>query len=243
MIKVESLDCKRFQKVAGADLSALDQDLLEHAEVCSDCDHFLEEAKRFDLLLSAAIKVDVPDVLEANLLNIADKPSAAFSSGGSSRAPRFMALAASVLLIVGGSFMANKLLLQPSQPLEQVVLSHIESEPKMLTLASFTPAAQVQSQLLNFGVRLTEPLRHVSHLELCDIGDTQGLHIVMKGEKGPITLLLLPTVKSETVRSFSEGRWTGYIKPAEQGTIAIVAELGEPLDEINHSLLNTIHWL
>ncbi len=239
---MESLDCKRFQKIAGADLNALSHDLLEHAESCRDCGHFLEEAKGFELLLSAAIKVEVPAALEANLLKIADEASTG-SSGGSSRAPRFMALAASILLIVGAGFMANKMLLQPSESLEQVVLSHIESEPKMLTLASFTSAAQVQSQLLNLGVRLTEPLRQVSHIELCDIGDTQGVHIVMKGEKGPITLLLLPTVKSETIRSFSEGRWVGYIKPAEQGTIAIVGEVGEPLDEINHSLLNTIHWL
>ena len=79
---MESLDCKRFQKVAGADLSALDGDLLEHAEICGDCGHFLEKAKGFELLLSAAIKVEVPAALEANLLNIADKPNVG-SSGGS----------------------------------------------------------------------------------------------------------------------------------------------------------------
>gem|GEM_PF-1086101 len=239
---MDSLDCKRFQKTAGADLNALDQSLLAHVEGCADCDAFLKKARRFDKSLAAAIKVDVPNDLIQKLLHNADEVGSG-QAGGSNRFPRFMAVAASVLLIVGASFMVNRVAPVPTQSLEQVVLSHIEAEPKMLTLASFVPDDVAKARLLDFGIEMKRPMGKVSHIELCDIGETQGVHIVMEGEKGPVTLLFLPTIPSQTTRFFSEGRWVGYTAPAGEGTLAIVGEVGEPLEEIDSSVRDAIKWL
>lgn len=239
---MDSLDCKRFQHAAGADLSELDPVLLAHAENCDDCSAFLEEARCFDELLRGAIKIDVPDDLIQKTLRHKDEVQPE-SSGGTSRFPRFMAIAASVLLIVGASFMANRIVQPPEQSLEQIVISHIEAEPEMLTLANYVPDDSASARLLDYGVLLRESMGKLSHVELCDVGDTQGIHIVMKGEKGPVTLLLLPTIKSQAASHFSEGRWIGYSEPVGSGTVAIVGVVGEPLDEVKKRVRKAIEWL
>lgn len=237
-----SLDCKRFQKIAGADIAALDQALLAHSEKCEGCAGFLISAEAFDVVLNEAINVEVPADLNSRIETRLDveKPD---RSGSARHVPRYMAIAASLLLIVGVSFLANNISQLDNPTLEQVVLSHINSEPEMLTLASYIPQDDLKKSLLDFGAKLQHPMAKVSHVELCDIGDTKGIHLVMKGEKGPVTLLLLPTIKSKSTHSFAEGRWVGYTEPLGQGTIAIVGEPGEALDKIDASVRDAISWI
>jgi len=239
---VNSLDCKRFQKIAGADLSALDEPLLVHAESCDDCAGFLTSARTFDALLGKAINVEVPVDLISKIESQPDE-SSSVRSGSAKRTPRYMAIAASLLLIVGVSIISNNLSQSDNPTLGQVVLSHINAEPEMLSLASYIPEDDLKKSLLNFGAKLQQPMANVSHVELCDIGDTKGIHVVMKGEKGPVTLLLLPTIKSKSSSSFAEGPWVGYTEPLGQGTIAIVGEIGEPLDKIDASVRDAISWI
>jgi hypothetical protein len=239
---VSLLDCKRFHKIAGADLTALDQALLAHSEKCEDCARFLVSAQAFDVILSEAINVEVAADLNSRIETRLDVESSEHS-GSEKRTPRYMAVAASLLLIVGVSFLANNLSQSDNPTLEQVVLSHINSEPEMLSLASYIPQDDLKKSLLGFGAKLQQPMANVSHVELCDIGDTKGIHLVMKGEKGPVTLLLLPTIKSKLTHSFAEGGWVGYTEPLGQGTIAIVGKQGEALDKIDRSVRDAISWI
>jgi len=55
-------------------------------------------------------------------------------------------------------------------------------------------------------------------------------HLVVQTDHGPLTVMVLAHVKSDTKETFSEGKYRGIVLPAGSGSIAVVAHKGQEFD-------------
>ncbi len=67
-------------------------------------------------------------------------------------------------------------------------------------------------------------------------------HLVIQGERGPVTVLLMPEEPVDAPVSLEDETSHGVILPVGGGSIAIVAPRGEALERIEESVLNSVAW-
>lgn len=234
------MDCERFKIAFTAGPRELDLGLAAHADDCLDCAKFAESIIDLDRKLLACMNVEVPQALAATLKEIPKysaktKPSW-FIFGG-------FALAASFLLGIGVSSVYRQGLIFQPATLQQVVYKHILHEPQALNAVFPVQDAVVNTTLKEFGVSLEKPLGDVMHVRLCPIGDTFGLHLVVQGQRGPVTFLFLPTKTLDKPLKIAQEGFVGYIKPSLPGIVAVVGEKGESLRETEAVVRGALKWL
>jgi hypothetical protein len=64
----------------------------------------------------------------------------------------------------------------------------------------------------------------------------------MQGEKGPVTILLMPDEAVAEAVPFSDARTRGIILPVGNGSVAILGERDEQLENIQNSILQSVMW-
>ena len=148
-------------------------------------------------------------------------------------------LAASLLLNVG---LAVKLLLpeERTPSLEQAISAHMENEPYALTGQARSVA--LAAVLKPLGAKLEGDLGEVSFANLCAILKRPAAHIVLAGEQGPVTVLLLPERKVAQRKRFKVGRWAGLAVPMTRGSAIIVGEPQEPLAATATRVRSAVRW-
>jgi hypothetical protein len=67
-------------------------------------------------------------------------------------------------------------------------------------------------------------------------------HLVIQGEKGPITLLLMPDEMVDGASTFMGEGVDGIILPVGNGSIAIIGEREENLAEIEQKVMDSVEW-
>jgi hypothetical protein len=76
----------------------------------------------------------------------------------------------------------------------------------------------------------------------CKINGREVPHLVMQGEKGPITILLMPFEMVDMPIKLSGQSIEGVILPVGNGSIAIIGERGEAIDEVGTRVTDTVKW-
>ena len=67
-------------------------------------------------------------------------------------------------------------------------------------------------------------------------------HLVMQGEHGPITLLLMPDETIDVARTFMGERVTGVLIPHGGGSIAIIGGNEGDLAEVKERVVDSVEW-
>ncbi|MGR9106210.1 MAG: DUF3379 family protein [Gammaproteobacteria bacterium] len=234
------IQCKRFQKQFSAAPAVANPVYTEHIEHCAECAAFARQIMLLQKRLLAVMEVQIPASLQQRLQEIPRRERKRslrnFSLGT-------LALAAS--LITGIGLYRFGWLHLPAEPsLNEVVYEHIIHEPQALNAVSPLKQAIVNTTLKDFGVTFADAeFGEVLYVTLCPIGDTHGLHLVVRGRQGPVTLLFMPTKSIAARTPFDQGEFAGYIEPAEVGLVAIVGEKGETLERYEHAVKYAVHWL
>ena len=151
-------------------------------------------------------------------------------------------MVATVILVVGLASIHLSNPLYESQ-LTEFVYEHIIHEPEALAASKSVKQAVVRATLSDFGIALKSPIGKITHVRLCPIGNTHGLHLVIQGINGPVTLLFMPTVQINQKIPIKQYEFIGYITPTEVGSIVIIGGENEPLENIETKVVNAIEWL
>ena len=96
--------------------------------------------------------------------------------------------------------------------------------------------------LSQFGAELDRAVGRVSYASVCRIGRQTGVHVVVPGQQGPVTILIMPgeyVMRRSQVRS---SRFSGVIVPTKKGSMAIVGQKLEPVDEVAERMQRAIVW-
>lgn len=133
---------------------------------------------------------------------------------------------------------------EPS-PLPADVMAHVHHEPGALVRTDRpVPAPEMEEVLRQAGAEMTQPVGLVTYVKLCPFRGRMVAHFVVQGERGPVTVLLLPHENVVTTMPVREEGFVGTLVPLEiGGSIAVVGETDEEsLDAIRDRLVAAVRW-
>lgn len=238
------MNCLEFRSRLSTDPRDRSADLLAHRATCPACTAYAQQAARFEAHLAEAARLPVPPTLAARLvLN---------QTIHHTRRRRMLALAATVLLALGAG--AGAWRLWRPVPLEEIVVGHVLEERELLTATGIASPTQVTSVLRATGLAARaeigesangaslpraprlDPIGEVRYAGVCPIGRHAGGHLVLSGDRGPITVLLLPKEPVTHRHTLAAHGFSGVILPLGAGSMAIIGVPGENLESVERRL-------
>ncbi len=218
------MNCDEYQRTKMSDPDFEDADVKAHEQSCRICQEFTAELVVLDTSLIDAMQVPVPASLHDHL---EDTPLVKRKQG---------------MMTIGYAAMASLLTLfaiyffttvQSPPPLSNVLLTHIEKEPFALTTVMDYQPADVKATFASVGVDANQPIEDVRFIKRCFIKGELVAHMVIEGEKGPVTVFVMPNVKARNVMDFKGEQLQGKLVPiSTKHSMAVIGYLGEPLQAI-----------
>lgn len=213
----------------------------EHVERCADCHAYREELFALDRLAEKALSIPVPPLAMPELPDI-DTSNTVSMSRRRRKPLTWLAMAAGVAAAaVLGFRMLGSGLDYPS--LEAEIIAHLDHEPYALRVTDKAVSESRLERVVPANVaRLDQTAGLVTYAQSCEINGHTVPHLVIQGERGPVTILLMPEEAISEARPLSGERIEGVLLPVGNGSIAIIGEIGENLDRIETSVRNSITW-
>lgn len=187
---------------------------------------------QFDALLETAFRVPVP-------------PAAPPRRRSGGHWPALAAIAATLVLAAGAWFGLHTA--GPGSNVSRLapeIIAHIHHEPAALVVSARTvPDAEFGAVLSRGGATLHGPVGQVSYAKLCPFRGQTVAHFVVQGERGPVTVMLLPDEDISAAATIDEDGFKGTIVPIDGGgSMAVVGQPDEDLEVIRDRLLQAVRW-
>ncbi len=230
------MDCLSFRRSILADPGSNDDAIVEHADGCKHCRDFRADIRRLDASIIQAIKIPVPESLPAKiLLRQSNRPRRA--SGW-----RWAIAIAACCVVAIGIGLRSETAESPAQWLG-AVKRYVDRSG-----ISTDPAAQIAHRDLNeilnrIGVHMDESIGTVTAAIPCRIGNRAGAHLVITGDGGPVTVLIMPEADLPQIIEFKTAKSTGVIAPCPRGSIAIVGGATAPINSIKSKVEKAISFI
>lgn len=242
------MNCREYKEAIAADPSK-SFDGASHAATCGSCTAYGAELLVLDLKIAKALDIPVPQLRVPELPTMAGETDgqtnvikSIFRRGARFGVPVWAGLAAGVLLVtvLGVRFLGNDIV-YPS--LASEIIAHLDHEPRALRITAQPVSAQRLAAVMRDDVAdMRGELGLITYVNSCVINGRRVPHLVVQGERGPITLLLLPGEALERAVPLTGDGISGVILPLGKGSIAIIADREESLNEIEHRVTTAIKW-
>ncbi|RTZ76270.1 MAG: hypothetical protein DSZ02_01755 [Gammaproteobacteria bacterium] len=221
------MNCKEFQRRLLEEPGSEDPEFLAHAKRCAECRADLVSALEFEERLKAALRQAPPS-------NAVDH-----TPGNRRHLLLGSVLGLAALFLV--AFVVLRIQGSPAE-LPRLVTRHIHAEPELLSRQRPLDPMQVASVMASqqYGMRRL-PLAVVAAAP-CWIRSGRGIHLVMQGSAGPVTILIMPAERLDGARPVQEPPLEGLVMPAVQGSVAVVAESPADLEESLGYLRENLLW-
>jgi hypothetical protein len=245
------MKCDDYKQAITADPSESFADGAEHVAACASCAEYKAEMLALDESIAKALAFDVPELqmpdlpeLDGNDENVVNMP---FKRKSRITMPPWIGIAAGFALaaFLGVQFLATDITESSDKDLllAAQVLSHLDHEPGALLPTNTVVAEERLAQVINDGVgTMDRNIGLVTYAMSCKINGRTIPHLVIQGEKGPITLLLMPEEMVTMAVPLTGESISGVILPMGSGSIAIIGARGERLDEIQERVVNSVEW-
>lgn len=216
-----------------------DPAFIEHRSHCPDCQEAVTRSARFERTLREAVDVQVPENLASRiLLKQSFEPTRERHWW---RAGRFLALAASLLLVVGVTFLGFQTY-HERQRLASEFVALVNGAPYALTANRPVSGSEISAALEPAGLDLAGDIGNVTFAGRCLIRDKLSGHIVVKGETAPVTVFLMTHRLVDSRTTIRTSNLSGIVLPQGDGTIAIVSAPGESLDDVEARVRSALRF-
>jgi hypothetical protein len=236
----EDMNCTDYKEALTADPGF--NDASGHAQACADCQEFSAEILAFNEKIAAALEIPVPALVMPELPEIETENVVSLSSRRGVSKPAWFAIAATVLLAaVVGIRMTG--MGTSYGTLQEQVLAHVDHEPLAL-LPSTKPVSdrQLRSAVPNDVASMSHDAGLITYAQSCSINGKDVPHLVIQGARGPITILLMPHEKLAEATTLDGVNIKGIILPVGDGSIAIIGDREEQLDQVKKNVLDSVMW-
>lgn len=234
------MNCLEFRRQTLIDPLSHDATGIEHEAECPSCAAFARDARAKEIKLRALLRdVKAPEGLAERVqLAVRDEERA------ESRRRWWYAAAAGVFLAIGASMISlwTTTLERSGLGLAQAVVNHIEDESSHLREALPVSAGRIERVFARFGAELAGDIGQVNFAAECLMRARNGVHLVLPGKMGPITVFFMPGEMTDAPMPVGSARFAGEIVPTRWGSIAVVGESGEPLDGFGDRLAAAVRW-
>jgi len=236
----ENMNCTDYKEALMADPGFNDES--GHAETCADCQAFSAEILVLNKKIAAAMEISVPELVMPELPDIDTKNVVSLSSRHVVSKPAWFAIAATVLLAaVVGIRMTG--LGTSYGTLQEQVLAHVDHDASAL-LPSTTPVSdrELGRVVPNNIATMNHDTGLITYAQSCSINGKDVPHLVIQGARGPITILLMPHEQVAEATTFDGVSIKGIILPVGNGSIAIIGDREEQLEQVKENVLDSVMW-
>ena len=236
------MNCIEFRHQLLTDPRCKNSAFYQHRDTCSACANESVRALQLEDKLLDSFSVAPPEGLNARII-LAQTMNNEKNRRGFQH--QWLAAAAMTLLVIGlTGWLGFQWTNQQSRVsnLQTAVLNHITDELDHLHEDNNIQMADISNLLAPFGGRLNGDPGLINYLGRCNIRKQAGIHLVVPGHKGSVTVLLMPGEYVDAAMDISSARFTGRIIPTDYGSIAVVGEHGEALDNISDNIIRNIRW-
>ena len=242
----EMTNCDQYRQAVAAEPSF--DGAAEHVSACAECQAFRDDMRALDADIAKALQLDLPTLTLPELPTIGVQDSDAQDNVVSLAArralpkPGWIALAASVMLaaVIGVRMFAVGV---DNISLADEVLAHLDHDPAALVVST-TPVSDERLVKAVPGnvAHMDHSAGLITYAQSCEINGKTVPHLVIQGELGPITILLMPDEKITAAQTLDGDNVHGVILPVGNGSIAIIGAREEPLERIEKSVLSSVAW-
>jgi len=234
------MNCLDFRREILTDPLSRDEDMLAHEASCPTCGSLAREVRAQDIQLRNALRSISPPQGMAERIQLA----ARFEQRAGMQRRWWYGAAAAMLMAVSVSMISlfSTSLDRSNVALAQSVINHIEDESNHLHEAHQVSAGRLHRVFERFGAELADNIGTVNFAAECLMRNRNGVHLVMPGKMGPITVFFMPGEMTASSMPVGSSRFVGRIVPTSWGSIAVVGEIGETLDGMGERLAAAVRW-
>lgn len=233
------MDCTEFRHMVTGDPSTADGEA--HLSDCADCRAFVADVHTLDATLKRAMQVSVPPLSLPELPEL-DQSNVTTLATRRPRPVWFAAAAALVLAV----FLGGRALLVPADyaSLEDEIIAHMSHEPYSRQITDRAVSkSRLQRVVPQSMANLSEETGLITYAQSCEINGHSVPHLVIQGENGPVTVILMPNETVDRASTLEGNGFTGVLLPVGRGSIAILGEQDpEALERIKKRLTNSVSW-
>lgn len=232
------MNCEEYRQAVSAD-PAFDGGA-DHRSACADCRAFRRDMQALNLKIARAMQLSVP-ALKLPELPAVDNVVPMAAREPLSR-PVWFAMAASVVfaVIMGARLLGFGV---SYDSLGEEIIAHLDHEPYALRVTS-TPVSD--SRLQKVVPANIAGMDHdaglITYAQTCKINGKSVPHLVIQGETGPVTILLMPDQAVAAAETLEGENIHGVILPVGDGSVAIIGPREESLGRVEKSVLDSVAW-
>lgn len=229
---------------------------LSRAAASDSAKNLIDESKAFDKLLKDSLQIDVPGDLANKILL---EQSFALEHDKTVSARWHIAIAASIAFVIGISVptigqlgqspavvntASTTTLIKPHSDIGSVALQHVKQEYFLTAKANENASLQtVNAKLAVYGAKAMGNFGEVLFVNYCSFEGTSALHMILKGEKGRVTVFVVPEDAGlKPASSFKDQHLKGISENMGKTSLVIVGEEDEPLEIMKDKLSDSIKW-
>lgn len=230
-----------FRHTAIATPNDKDEAFLLRQEQSESDQMLVNEAKEFDSSLQSLLKVDLPEDLSEKILF---EQSFAIENKKVVNGRWHVAIAASIAFVIGISLpLLNNLSTLPHD-IGTVAMQHVQQEYYFTAKIDEQASMQtVSAKLASYGGKVEGDLGNVYFVNYCNFEGTAALHMIMQGEKGRITVFVVPDDAGFIEAPvFNNQHLKGVSQKMGNANLVIVGEKNEPLEKAQSRLQKNIQW-
>ncbi|RMG34723.1 MAG: DUF3379 family protein [Gammaproteobacteria bacterium] len=234
------MKCLEFRRELLQDPFAASETLLAHEAECEECARFSRRTRAREAALRNLLRAPEPPPELAERVRLAIR----MEQQAERRRPFWLAAAASVMLAVtlGLVSLYERHIERGHMALAQSVVYHIVDEAKHLHTPGPAAPQRVREVFARFGAQLAGDIGQINFAAECLMRNRTGIHLVLQGEQGPVTVFLMPGETPARTVPVETDRFEGEILPTPWGSIAVVGERGEPVEPLAVKVVSRVRW-
>ncbi|MCI0516809.1 MAG: DUF3379 domain-containing protein [Woeseiaceae bacterium] len=235
------MNCEQYREAFAAEPGKSSAEAAAHVAQCAECAAFRSDILLLDKLIGRALEISVPELRMPELAPVEDDAAVATLPFRRISAPVWLGLAASLVI---AAVLGIRLLTSETDyaTLETEILAHLDHEPQALLVTNTAVSAERLHKVVSANADMDTSPGLVTYATKCVINGHIVPHLVIQGEHGPVTILLLAEEMIEAPVPIDGEGVRGIILPVGSGSIAVIGERDETLEKIEQQVVSTVHW-
>jgi hypothetical protein len=234
------MNCEDYREAIGANPSYDGGEA--HLSACTNCLAYRDEMRALDRAIGRALAISVPVLKTPDLPEVDTTGVVSLAERRRFRAPGWMAIAATLVLAAFvGIRMYGSNVTYPS--LADEIVAHLDHEPYALRVTDKPVDDGRLAKVVPANIaHMNHDAGLITYAQTCVINGKKIPHLVIQGEQGPVTILLLPDEAIDDAVRIEGESISGVILPVGSGSVAIIGERNEELDTIQQNVVNSVAW-
>jgi hypothetical protein len=230
-----SMNFSEFKKLMGADPLNQDPETLRARHSAPEFEAAAQEAKAFEEKLQTALQLKPPADLLDQIKGISQEPVR-------KRNWIPLALAASLLVFVGGAGLAWKQMHQ-WESVEAYVMDHYSHDGSKVVAkaAENISDLDIAKILAKLGASAEGQLYdRIKFIKYCPTPDGRGAHMVVSTDQGPITIIYMPNNQVTDGEMINFDQTHALLVNLEHGSAAIIGEQSQSVENLFTMVKNSL---